>query len=79
MAARTNKPYHDERTKQRIKASQLLNRLMQCAKGEVDMSQTQVNAARVFIGKFVPDLKAIELTGKDGEAIKFQEVVRRVV
>jgi hypothetical protein len=66
MAARKNKPLHDDRTKDRIRASQLLNRLTQFAKGEIDMSQAQVNAAKIVIGKVIPDLKAIEFTGKDG-------------
>jgi hypothetical protein len=32
------------------------------ANGEVDMSQSQVNAAKIVIGKTIPDLKAIELS-----------------
>lgn len=66
MAARTNKPLHDDRTKERIRASQLLNRLTKHANGEVDMSQSQVQAAKIVIGKIVPDLKAVELTGQGG-------------
>lgn len=66
MAARTNKPLHDDRTKERIRASQLLNRLTSHANGECEMSASQVQAARIVIGKIVPDLKAVELTGKEG-------------
>jgi hypothetical protein len=63
MAARTNKPYHDDKTKRLIQASQLLNRLISHANGEIEMTQSQVNAAKVVIGKSIPDLKAIELSG----------------
>jgi len=66
MAARKNKPNHDDQTKRRIQASQLLNRLNSFANGAVEMSAAQVMAAKVVIGKSIPDLKAIEHTGKDG-------------
>lgn len=69
MAARTKKPQHDEKTKLRIQASQLLNRLELFANGKLEMSQAQVNAARIVIGKVIPDLKAIEHSGKDGGPI----------
>lgn len=66
MAARTEKINHDEKTKNLIRASQLLNRLTDHANGRVNMTQSQVLAARVVIGKAIPDLKAIEHSGKDG-------------
>ena len=75
MAARTNKPLHNDRTKERIRASQLLNRLNSFANGEIEMSNAQVNAARVVIGKIIPDLKAVELTGKDGGEIQTRNKV----
>jgi len=62
MAARTNRTSHDDKTKRLIQASQLINRLIMHANGEVDMSQSQVNAAKIVIGKTIPDLKAIELS-----------------
>lgn len=34
------------------------------------MSTAQVLAARVVIGKVIPDLKSIEHTGKDGGPVK---------
>lgn len=70
MAARTNKPLHDDRTKERIRASQLLNRLNDFANGKVELTPAQVQAAKIVIGKVIPDLKAIEHTGKDGGAIQ---------
>jgi len=70
MAARKNKPNHDDQTKRRIQASQLLNRLNLFANGKVEMSAAQVQAARVVIGKSIPDLKSIEHTGKDGGPIE---------
>ena len=69
MAARTNKPNHEEKTKKLIQASQLLNRLNSFANGEIEMTQAQVNAARIVIGKTIPDLKAIEISGNEEKPV----------
>jgi len=50
MAARL-KNFRDDKTKRLIRASQLLKRLTQHANGEVDLSPSQVQAARIMIGK----------------------------
>jgi hypothetical protein len=70
MAARKNKINHNEQTKRRIQASQLLNRLYLFAIGKVIMKPAQVLAAKVVIGKSIPDLKAIEHTGKDMDTVQ---------
>ncbi len=64
MAARTRKILHADKTKDLIRASQLLNRLNSFVNGECELSQAQVNAARVIIGKAIPDLKAVEHSGE---------------
>jgi len=63
MAKRTNRPKHSDRDKDRIRASQLLNRLDAFANGKTDMTTAQVMAARIVIGKVIPDLKSVEVTG----------------
>ena len=63
MAARTRKIQHAEKTKDLIRASQLLNRLTSHANGEIELSASQVQSARIVIGKVIPDLKAIEHSG----------------
>jgi hypothetical protein len=63
MAARKHKVQHTQRDKDRIRASQLLNRLDLFANGKVLLSAAQVQAARIVIGKVVPDLKSIEVAG----------------
>lgn len=70
MAARTNKTHHADKTKRLIQASQLINRLISHANGEIEMTASQVNAAKIVIGKAIPDLKAIEVTGEDGGPIE---------
>lgn len=79
MAARKNKITHDDKTKRLIQASQLLNRLNSFAIGEIEMSQAQVNAARIVIGKVVPDLKSVELSNKDGEEFKTVTRIERTI
>jgi len=70
MAARINKINHEEKTKNLIRASQLLNRLNMFANGEIEMTQAQVNAAKIVIGKEIPDLKAIEVSGDSDAPVK---------
>jgi hypothetical protein len=68
MAARLN-PSHDQRTRDKIKTSQLINRLMTHVNGDCDLSATQVRAAEILLKKTLPDLGSVELTGKDGQPI----------
>ena len=74
MAARTNKPLHADKTKRLIRASQLLNRLNSFANDEIQMTPAQVQAAKVVIGKEIPDLKAMEITGDGGGPVKFEVI-----
>lgn len=70
MPARINRITHSERDKARIRATQLLNRLNSFALGKVELSAAQVQAARIVIGKVIPDLKSIEVTGDPDRPIK---------
>jgi hypothetical protein len=67
MAARTTKgtkdvPW-DERTRQRIKTSMLVNRLSDHVLGNADMSATQIRAAEILLNKTLANLTATELRG----------------
>jgi len=67
MAAR-NRISHDENTRKKIQASQLINRLTKHALSDDEiMTQSQVNAAKVLLGKILPDLRSTELTTIDDE------------
>ena len=66
MAARINKPLHDDKTKDLIRARQLLNRLSSFANGKIELNSAQVKAAQVVIGKVIPDMKAMEISGNGG-------------
>lgn len=48
----------------KIKSSEIINRLNDHALGLNDMSQTQLKAAEIVLKKTMPDLKAIEHSGE---------------
>ncbi len=62
MAARLN-PRHQEMVREKIRASQLVNRLEDHVLGEVEMTATQVTAALGLLKKCVPDLQAMQVAG----------------
>jgi hypothetical protein len=62
MAARKNLT-HTDKTRERIKASMLLNRLEKFVEGEVELTAPQVTAALGLLKKVVPDLQAVSLEG----------------
>jgi len=81
MSKRINRPGHSKRDKDRIRASQLLNRLDSFANGKVKLSTAQVMAARIVIGKVVRDLKSVEMKGDPERPIEVNNnlVVRLVM
>ena len=52
---------HDTRTREKIRTSQLINRLTNHVLGKVELSASQVTAALGLIRKTLPDLAAIEV------------------
>lgn len=54
---------HDTLSRERIKTSQLLNRLHQFAFGEAELSQSQVRAIEILLKKTLPDLSNVEISG----------------
>ena len=49
------------RTRHKQGATEVLERVKRCAKGEEEMTQTEIAAARLYLGKVLPDLKAVEI------------------
>jgi hypothetical protein len=63
--------WHPDDVKKKIQTSQLINRLTEHAlSAEPIMDASQVNAAKILIGKVLPDVKAVELSGPNGGAIE---------
>lgn len=66
MAAR-NKLSHDYKTREKIRTSQLVNRLTDHALGKVELSTSQVRSIEVLLRKTLPDLQSVQLsTDEDG-------------
>lgn len=63
MAATKRNAMLIEEARGKIKTTQLINRLQNHTDGKVEMSPTQVQAARILLGKSLPDLQAISLAG----------------
>ncbi len=78
MAARKD-PRNRDSSNKLIGATQLLNRLIKHANGELDMSATQINAAKIVIGKYIPDLKAIEISGDSENPLTVITKVQREI
>jgi hypothetical protein len=56
--ARRRQLWHDGATREKIRASMLINRLQDHVRGKVQMSPTQVRAAEILLRKVLPDLLA---------------------
>src|SRR5215472_8972602 len=50
-----------DRLRKTIKGQKIIERLMGCVMGTVELSPTQVHAAGILLRKILPDLKSVEL------------------
>lgn len=63
MAAR-KQLWHPDAVREKIQASQLVNRLTAHVNGTVELTATQVTAALGLLRKCVPDLAAVQHSGE---------------
>ena len=79
MAARTRRTTLNERWREKIKTSQIINRVQKCANGEVELTPVQLKAAEILLKKTMPDLKQSdikqEISGSIGLSIEPKEIV----
>ena len=59
--ARRKMLFHPDYVREKIRASQLLNRLQKCAFGEISLTITQLRAIEILLRKSIPDLAAAEM------------------
>lgn len=71
MAARKRAIRHDDNTRAKIQAAQLINRLTAHACGDLELSSTQVRAIEVLLRKTLPDLSDVRME-VDSAPITFQ-------
>lgn len=67
MAARL-RPHHQDDVRKKIQATQILNRLQAYFNGEVELSQGQIQTAKILLDKSVSNAPT-EVTGEGGGAI----------
>jgi hypothetical protein len=75
MAARTVKIRHDDNTRAKIKASQLINRLQDHIFNEVEVSATQMKAIEVLLRKSLPDLSSVTVGGDPDNPVSHRHAV----
>lgn len=63
MAPRINKIRHDDQTRAKIQASQLINRLQDYALNGGELDSSRIKAIEILLKKTLPDLSAVELSG----------------
>jgi hypothetical protein len=78
MAARKTR-FDPDYIRAKIQTTQLVNRLTEHVNGEVKLEATQVTAALGLLKKSLPDLAAVQHTGKDGGPIAVSAVERVIV
>lgn len=69
MAARLN-PRHSDMVRSKIQASALINRLQQCAMGELDLTPSQIKAIDSLLDRSVPKLSQIQHVGDNDGPIQ---------
>lgn len=67
MAARKNKITLSDTWRERISAGVIMERVLKHLNGEIELSNTQMQAAKLLLSKIVPDLSSTTLTGADGK------------
>lgn len=60
MAARIRKIRHDDETRDKIKASQIINRFQDCVDGKIELTTQQVSCGKTLLDKVLPNLQAVE-------------------
>ncbi len=63
MPARVNKIRHDDETRAKIQAAQIINRFQDCLNGKIVLDPQQVSVGKALLNKVLPDLSSTTLEG----------------
>lgn len=74
MAGRPIGKLHQDDVRRKIQASQLINRLEDHVLNGSEMSATQIKAAQILLGKSIPDLSAVTVSGDPENPIVPQRI-----
>lgn len=69
MAARLNR-MHSEQVRAKIQASVLIERLHSHVVGDLEMTSSQIEAAKALLDRSVPKLSQIQHTGDEDEPVR---------
>lgn len=71
MAGRPIGRRHQQDVRDKIKATQIINRLRSGFEGDVELTSTQVNIGIALLKKVLPDLSAIDMSGEVKQEVTF--------
>ncbi len=80
MAARKRKIRHDDKTRGKIQAAMIINRLQDGLAGKITLTAPQVSIGLGLLRKVLPDLQSMAVTSPDGSdlAVKHTVTIRYV-
>jgi hypothetical protein len=67
MAARKRRVVLSQDWREKIQVGGIMQRLIGHVKGEIELSSTQIAAAKILLSKTVPDLQSVEVGNKDAK------------
>jgi hypothetical protein len=79
MAARIRKVTLNDDWRAKIRVTTIMNRLQAHVDGEVELSTTQISAAKIILGKLVPDLSATKNDTNITGEIALREIRNTIV
>lgn len=77
MAARVRKIRHDEETRAKIQAAQIINRFTSCLMGEIVLDAQQVSCGKTLLNKILPDLSSVSLEGDEDNPLRMVHTIER--
>lgn len=63
----------------KIANSQILNRLIKCAEGEIELTAVQASVGLGLLKKALPDLTATTIAGDEDNPLTVQQIIRKIV
>lgn len=72
MAARKNKVTLSDTWKDGIRVSVVMKRLYDHCNGDTEMTMSQITAAKIILGKLVPDLARTEVAGDSDNPLQVE-------
>lgn len=79
MAARIHRIRNDSEIRNRIRTSQLINRLNKNALGKLELTAIQQKSIEILLRKTIPDLSATTLAGDANNPLRWEGIQRNVI